>query len=75
MSTTPLKPIKVVITKDTIEKFEQNPIHIGMNVIALLQRHGVPIVGALWPMGVTSGVLTSFYDEMFEEYVYEWKPE
>ena len=68
------KPVKVVITNETIQKFEQNPIHIGMNVIALLQREDVPVVGALWPMGVTSGTLTSFYDEAFEEYVYEWTP-
>lgn len=52
----------------------------GMNTIALghlllqeMQAAGVPVVGVLWPMGVTSGVLESTYDEVFEELTFTWR--
>ena len=52
----------------------------GMNTIALghlllqeMQAAGVPVVGVLWPMGVTSGELVCVYDEVFEELTFTWR--
>jgi hypothetical protein len=69
------KPVKVVITKEQLDKFEHSPVHHGMKVLAQLQAQGVPVRGVTWPTGVSSGTLTSSYDEMFEEFTYEWRPE
>jgi hypothetical protein len=53
---------------------DANPIVLGNALLKDMQRAGVPVVGVLWPMGVTSGTLTSAYDETFGELLYTWRP-
>lgn len=58
-----------------IEPKRENPIHQGMHVLARLRDAGVPVVGALWPMGVESGVLVIEPADLVDGItVWRWKP-
>ena len=52
---------------------EQNPIMVGVHLLNDMRAAGVPVIGAVWPMGVTSGELVSVYDEVFEELTFTWR--
>jgi hypothetical protein len=44
------------VTQD-LSRFE-NPIHRGMNALALLKQSGVPVIGVVYPEAVEWGSLT-----------------
>lgn len=38
-----------------------------------LREAGVDTIGKMWPRGAKRGALVLYFDEMFEEFVYEWR--
>jgi hypothetical protein len=38
-----------------------------------LRDAGIDTIGAMWPRGAKRGALVLYFDEMFEEFVYEWR--
>jgi hypothetical protein len=69
-----MKPITIKTDKAQQERLRDNPILIGVAVLQQLRDEGVPVVGHIWPMGVTSGELVTTYDETFEEITFTWRP-
>lgn len=50
-----------------------NDIHVGLLAIDRLKAAGVPVTGTLFPVSVTSGVL-SIAEDVFGDIVYTWEP-
>lgn len=53
--------------------YNDQPVLIGVEVLKKLRAAGVPVVGTLWPMGVTEGELISHIDPMFGEITFTWR--
>lgn len=52
-----------------------NPIHRGMDALSKLKDAGVPVVGCLFPEGVTYGTLTVGAADLDSgEITYSWNP-
>jgi hypothetical protein len=66
--------ITVTIPKDKLDRFD-NVVNRGMYLLKELQAAGVPALGSLWPEAVEHGALTVRTDAVFEDRIYEWRPE
>jgi hypothetical protein len=54
-------------------RLNDQPVLIGVRALEALRSAGVPVVGTLWPMGVTEGELVSHIDPMFGEITLTWR--
>lgn len=64
--------IEVRITAARLAKFDSE-VHRGMLVLRELRDAGIPVVGALFPLGVKAGRLEVEYDELVsDEWVWRW---
>jgi hypothetical protein len=55
------------------ERVKNQPVLVGVKALEELRAAGVPVVGTLWPMGVTEGELVSRIDPMFGEITFTWR--
>lgn len=55
------------------ERLKHQPVLIGTRALEELRAAGVPVVGTIWPMGVTEGELISRIDPMFGEITFTWR--
>lgn len=53
--------------------YDDQPVLVGVRALEKLREAGVPVVGTLWPMGVTEGELVSRIDPMFGEITFTWR--
>lgn len=44
-------------------------------LVRRMRAAGVPVIGHLWPVGVTRGVLRQRFDPLFDEYTFSWSEE
>lgn len=65
--------IKVTIPKSDIEAQGPSSAARGNMVVSRLAAAGIPVIGALVPLGVTSGFLIMSVDEFFGDHLYEWR--
>lgn len=68
------EPIEVRIAKRTLDGLVNEALK-GTHILSMLRAAGVPVLGALFPHGVSHGVLTCTFDDLaIEEYVWTWQP-
>jgi hypothetical protein len=67
-----MSPIEIRIDP---ARFNHQPVLIGVRALEELRAAGVPVVGDLWPMGVTEGELVCHIDPMFGEITIAWRRE
>lgn len=63
--------VEVRIPVEKIEEFE-NSVLKGQLIMNKLRAAGIPVIGILFPIGVSRGSLLSFCDDMFGDMVYRW---
>lgn len=66
--------VVIKVTQD-LSRFD-NPIHRGMNALALLQQAGVPVIGTIYPEAVESGTLAVSAPDLADgTVVWSWAPD
>ncbi len=66
--------ITVEISKQRLSDLGSD-IHAGLHILRALCGAGIPVVGTLFPMGVTDGTLTMTDDTIADKVVYAWDGE
>lgn len=64
-------PIEISIDPS---RYNEQPVLVGVAALAALRAANVPVVGTLWPMGVSEGELASRIDPIFGEITFTWRP-